>query len=101
RRKAGETMNIVCNREKLLAAFQMAASVAPSRSPKPILQNVKIEARDGTVTLLATDLELGIRVDVPGVEIEVPGAAILPVQRFSSILRENSDETLRIEADGK
>jgi DNA polymerase-3 subunit beta len=92
-------MKVTCNREKLLAAYQTAASVAPSRSPKPILQNVKIEATPEGTTLMATDLEIGVRVDVAGVEVEAPGAAILPKDRVSQILRESSDETLRLEAD--
>ena len=39
-------MKITCDREKLLAAFQTAAMVAPTRSPKPILQNVKLEVTE-------------------------------------------------------
>ncbi len=94
-------MKISCNREKLLAAYQTAASVAPSRSTKPILQNVKIEAADGKAMLTATDLEVGIRIELPDIDVEVPGSAVLPIDRFSSILRESSDETLRLEADGQ
>jgi DNA polymerase-3 subunit beta len=97
----GSTMKVTCNREKLLAAFQTAASVAPSRSPKPILQNVKMEVHADGVTLMATDLEVGIRIDVPGVEVEQPGAAVLPLSRFGSILRESSDETLRLESNAQ
>ena len=94
-------MKVICEREKLLSAFQTAAAVAPARSPKPILQNVKLEVRDDSVTLMATDLEIGIRVEVAGVEVEVPGNAVLPIGRFNSILRESSDATLRIESDGQ
>ena len=61
-------MKIRCNREQLFSAFQMAAAVAPTRSPKPILQNVKLETTAEGATLLATDLEIGIRIDVLGVE---------------------------------
>ena len=92
-------MKVTCHREKLLAAFQTAASVAPTRSPKPILQNVKMEVTEDTTTLAATDLEVGIRIEVPGIEVSVPGVAILPLSRFGSILRESSDETLHVEAD--
>lgn len=92
-------MKITCDREKLFGAFQTAASVAPSRSPKPILQNVKIEVTPQGAMLMATDLEVGIRLEVPGVEVEVAGSAVLPVGRFGSILRESSDDKLRIEAD--
>jgi DNA polymerase-3 subunit beta len=94
-------MKITCHREKLLHAFQTVAAVAPSRSPKPILQNVKLEADEDRVTLMATDLEVGIRYEATGVEVESPGTAILPVGRFGSILRESSDETFRVEADGQ
>lgn len=94
-------MKIICNREKLLQAFQTVAAVAPARSPKPILQNVKLEVTPEKATLMATDLEIGIRYEVAGVEVEAPGAAVLPVGRFGSILRESSDTTFRIESDGE
>ncbi|WP_146447870.1 DNA polymerase III subunit beta [Bythopirellula polymerisocia] len=92
-------MKISCDREQLLHAFQTVASVAPSRSPKPILQNVKLEVTAEKVTLLATDLEVGIRHDVEGVDIQLPGAAVLSVARFGSILRESTDQTLHLECD--
>lgn len=94
-------MKITCQREKFLHAFQTAASVAPARSPKPILQNVKLEASAEKATLIATDLEVGIRIDVAGIDVEAPGSAVLPVGRFGSILRESSDEKMRLETDGQ
>lgn len=93
-------MKVVCSREKLLAAFQTVAPVVPARSPKPILKNVKLEVVGSTsATMLATDLELGIHQEVESVAVTTPGAAILPIDRFGSILRESVDETLKIEAD--
>lgn len=103
-------MKITCNRELLLQAFQTVQAVAPSRSPKPILQSVKLEVGEGRTsedssgapaTLLATDLEVSIRHAVDGVDTETPGAVMLPVGRFGSILRESSDATFRIETDGQ
>jgi len=93
-------MKATCEREKLLHAFQTAAGVAPSRSPKPILTNVKFELSEDRATLMGTDLEVGIRLEVSGVEIEAPGNAVLPINRFGSILRESSDDRLVIENDG-
>lgn len=97
-------MKITCNREQLLHAFGAVAAVAPSRSPKPILQNVKLEVTDadgGSATFMATDLEVGIRHTAEGVEVKTPGAVVLPVSRFSAILRESSDETFNLETDGQ
>jgi DNA polymerase-3 subunit beta len=92
-------MKITANREKLLHAFQTVSAIAPVRSPKPVLHNVKLEVSGTAATLMATDLEVGIRYDVAGIEVDAPGAVLLPVQRFGSILRESSDETFRIESD--
>lgn len=94
-------MKLICERDKLLHAFQTAASVAPARSPKPILQNVKLEAGPGGSILMATDLEIGIRIEVQGIDVEAPGKAVLPIARFGSILRESSDEKLTLEGDDK
>jgi DNA polymerase-3 subunit beta len=92
-------MKISCDREQLLHAFQTVASVAPSRSPKAILQNVKLEATEQGAILSATDLEVGIRYYVDGVDVQTPGEAVLSVTRFGSILRESTDTTLHLESD--
>ncbi|HEX7447974.1 MAG TPA: DNA polymerase III subunit beta, partial [Pirellulales bacterium] len=97
-------MKVVCDREKLMGAFQTASAVAPARSPKPILQNVRFDVTgggEGEGMMMATDLEVGVRVMVPGVMVESPGSAILPIARFGSILRESSDATVRLESDGQ
>ena len=53
-------MKIHCDRARFLEAFQIVASVAPSRSPKVVLQNVKLEVEGDYVILSATDMEVGI-----------------------------------------
>ena len=94
-------MNITCDREKLLRAFGTVASVAPLRSPKPVLRNVKIVAEEATLVLMGTDLENGIRVEISGLEIGSCGQALMPIDRFGSILRESGDEKIELEDDGK
>lgn len=94
-------MKITCERDKLLHAFQTAASVAPTRSPKPILQNVKLDVTDDKGILMGTDLEVGIRIEVSGICVETAGSVVLPISRFLSILRESSDEKLSIDSDGR
>jgi DNA polymerase-3 subunit beta len=93
-------MKLTCERDKILHVFQTAASVVPTRTPKPILENVKLEATPDRVTLMATDLEVGIRVEAAGLEVHAPGDVLLPIQRFGSILRESPDEKLHLETDG-
>ena len=93
-------MKIVCQRDILTNAFALTASIAPTRSPKEILQNVKVTASGGKLTLIATDMEVGIRLEVEdGIDIETEGTALLPVQKMMAILRESNDESLTIETD--
>ena len=91
-------MKITVNRHQFLSAFTVAAGVAPKRSPKPIIQNVKVDALDGHTRLLATDLEISVRLTVEGVTIEQSGSAILSPQRFGAICRESADEQLTVTA---
>ena len=81
-------MKITAPRDALLAAYTPAAAVAPSRSPKPILQSVKLSAGagDDSCVFSATNLELGLRARALGVEVLDPGSAVLP-PRFAAILR--------------
>lgn len=103
-------MKITANREGLLTAFSLAASVVPSRPVKPILSNCKLDAsagnnRDGkatvnpksTVTVTATDMELAVVYSISGVEVREPGSVLLPANQFIAILRELDDETIDIE----
>lgn len=92
-------MKATVNREGLSSAFQIAAGVVPQRSPRQILRSVKLEI-DGptTATLLATDLELGIRYAVSGIEADSTGQVLLPVAETVAILRELSDQTIQLRA---
>jgi DNA polymerase-3 subunit beta len=90
-------MKLRCQRENLLSAFQLASVAVPARDVKPVLRNLKAIAEGDRLTLLATDLELGIRLEVRGVHVEEAGEALLPAQRVLLILRESTDDELTIE----
>lgn len=91
-------MKIVCHREGLLSACQLASAAVIARDVKPVLKNVKAVVDTDRCTLMATDLELGIRLEVRGIQVEEPGEALLPTARLVSILRESTDEEMTIEA---
>lgn len=92
-------MKALCHREGLLSACQLVSAAIPARHVKPVLQNLKAIAADGRCTLMATDMEVGIRLDVQGLTIQEPGEAILPAAKLLAILREARDSELEIEAD--
>ena len=92
-------MRTLCDRDGLLVGFTMVSSVAPARSPRPILQNLKFVADPDGSLLLATDQEVGIRFRVLGVKVDQPGAAILPTQKMAQILKTSRDSELALETD--
>lgn len=90
-------MKVICNRGALLEALTVAGNVVASRTPKPVLQCVKLTAADDRLTVAATDLEVAIRYADNQVQIEQPGEALLPADKFRDIVRESVDDTLSIE----
>jgi DNA polymerase-3 subunit beta len=93
-------MKVIFDRETLLAGFSSVAAVVPARGPKEILQFVKVEAsQEGGVMLMGTDMEVGVRVEFPETQVEVPGSALVPVSRFGNLLRESLDEHITLEGN--
>ncbi len=94
-------MKVQCDREAFMHAFQTAATLAPSRGPKSVLRNLKLEVTESTALLSGTDLEVGIRIAMTGWEVIATGTVLLPIDRFGPILRESPDDKLTIETDGR
>ncbi|MBS0204079.1 MAG: DNA polymerase III subunit beta [Planctomycetes bacterium] len=90
-------MQLTCQRASLTSAFQTVAGVVPSRTTKDILKNVKLQVAGGKVTLIGTDSEIGMRCDVPDVVAESSGEALLPTARVLSVLRELTDDVVKLE----
>src|SRR5438046_4546180 len=94
-------MKVICNRGALLDALIMTGNVVAARTPKPVLQCVKLTAADNSLTVAATDLEVAIRYNDNQVQIEQPGEALLPADKLRDIVRESVDDTLSIELAGE
>src|SRR3569832_6390 len=98
RRRVGKVagMKVICNRGALLEALMVAGNVVATRTPKPVLQCVKLSAQDDRLTISATDLEVAIRYSDNQVQIEQPGEILLPADKLRDIVRESIDDTLSI-----
>jgi len=90
-------MKVICDRAALVDALSVVSAVVPSRTPKPVLLCVKLTAKDGTLTLAATDLEAAIRLTTDKVQIEREGQALIPGDKLNQISRECTDPTLTID----
>jgi DNA polymerase-3 subunit beta len=80
-------MDFHVSREPLLRALQLLQNVVEPRQTLPILANVLIEAHEGGLRLVATDLEVGARVAVPGT-VARPGAITLVARKLVELVRE-------------
>lgn len=87
-------MKLHCHRPALAAALQVVSGVVPSRTPKEVLKNIKLEVAGGKATLLGTDSEVGVRYEIPGVEIASEGEVLLPAARVTAIIRELGDDSV-------
>lgn len=92
-------LKIACDARELGEAVAAAASVAPTKAPRPIIQNVLISAKDGALEVMATDLEVSLRILVERAEVLSEGRVLVPAARAMQILRELEGERLEVEAD--
>jgi DNA polymerase-3 subunit beta len=94
-------MKANCDRAALAHWVQLASSVATQRSPKPALACVKIEATADRMVLVATDLEVGVRLELDKMEVLEPGASLVSADRLNQILRELDAETVSLASSGQ
>ena len=90
-------MKVICNRGALLEALMVSSNVVQARTPKPVLQCVKLTAADDRLTVAATDLEVAIRYADTQVQIEQSGETLVSADKLRDIVRESVDDTLSIE----
>lgn len=90
-------MKVICDRLALHDGLTAATAVTPTRTPKPILQCIRVTAEKDALVLTAYDQELGLRYRISEVEVAKPGETLVPADRLAAIVRESADETLALE----
>ena len=85
-------MKATIERAKLLRCLSHVQSVVERRNTIPILSNVLIEARaDGTVKIMATDLDLQVVESLDAASVEQPGAITVSAHLLFDIARKLPD----------
>ncbi|WP_258361113.1 DNA polymerase III subunit beta [Moorella sulfitireducens (nom. illeg.)] len=79
-------MHIACPQPQLLQAVQKVHRAVATNSTLPALTGILFQAEDNTLTLHATDLDLGIIYSFP-VEVLNPGELLLPDRIFTEMVR--------------
>lgn len=82
--------------ENLQKKILFANHAISTRSQLPILLNFLMEAKDGKFTISATDLEIGIAVDIPA-KIEKEGAITVPAKTLTELMGTFSLDKITLE----
>lgn len=96
-------MKLTIERTALLRSLGHVQSVVERRNTIPILSNVLVEAKGGSLALTATDMDLAI-VEAVAAEVAQPGAATVPAHTLYDIVRklpEGAQVQMELAADGQ
>ncbi len=93
-------MNIVCTKANLLEGLLRVQKAVSGRTTLPILEGILIQALDGQIKLIATDLEIGIETQVEG-EIIQEGSVVLSSRIIVELVRKlpNGQVELKVGED--
>lgn len=94
-------MKLTLDRGVLLKSLNHVQSVVERRNTIPILSNVMMEAREGALSLTATDLDIAI-VEMVEADVAEAGASTAPAHTFHEIVRklpEGSQVELQIDEE--
>jgi DNA polymerase III subunit beta len=91
-------MKFAVDRAVLMKALAHVQSVVERRNTIPILANVMLTASDAGLRLTATDMEIAIVEDIPGVSVARPGRTTAPAATLYEIVRKLG-ESAKIEFD--
>lgn len=92
-------MKIKCHSRQLLEAVSLVSGVVPGNPTRPVLQQARLNATRDGLQVEATDLEVGLRVQVDEVMVEQEGSCLVSCARLLKILREFHDPEVVFEVD--
>ncbi len=92
-------MKVLCDREKLREGLAIVNNVVPARSPKPILENVRVIVNDSSLQLIGTDLEVSVRYSIDDVKVGDPGVTVIPARVALDFIRDLTSETVTIDTN--
>ena len=78
-------LSVTCEQRALYSKLQLVARGGSGRSTQPIQNNIFVEAAEGKLTLVATDLEfIGMKTSMP-VEVAEEGAITVPARLVADV----------------
>lgn len=91
-------MKIKVNKKSIAKHISIAQKAISSRTTLPILEGIKIVAKQNTLELTATDNETAIVTTLPAI-VEVEGSIVVNSRLFGDIIRKLPDDIISIEVN--
>jgi len=92
-------MKIICIKEYLSNALRMLSRISTQNATLPILSSICLGVKEGQITLMATNLEVGV-ITTMRASIEKEGAIAIPAHMFSSVIDGLESKKVTIESKG-
>lgn len=92
-------MKLTITRQNLSRALAAVSATIPARTSLPVLNNVLLEADDGGMWAIGTDLDVSAKIRVPA-EVADPGTLTVPGKKFQELARELPDQPVSLSAKG-
>ena len=89
------TLNCTVSRSDLMEGLNSLQNITSKRATLAILSNILIETTNDALILTGTDLEVGLRLQVPA-EIHDQGTLTLPSKKIFEIVRESGSDSIDI-----
>ena len=90
-------MRIICSKDNLLLGVNTVQRAVATKNTMPILQGIKLKTEGSSLWFEATDLEIGIRCNIP-MEVQEGGEVVLPAKLFSEFVRKLPDTDIILES---
>lgn len=89
-------MKLTTKREELVSKLSVISRAVSTRAATQSLSGILVTANSGTISLCATDLEMGLKTDLAA-EVDGEGSILLPGRLFAELSRSLGDPTVEIE----
>ena len=89
-------MRIITTKSNLLESINIVQKAVPSKTTLPILEGILFQAKNGILTLVSTDLEMGIET-TSNIDVIEQGSTVISSKIIGDIVRKLPDSDVEIE----
>ena len=88
-------MKFICNTEEFSNATATVSKAISAKPNIPILEGIKLSAKEDSLTLSATDLEISIEMTIAA-DVKIPGDVVVPGKFFADFVKKLSNEQIEL-----